>query len=370
MFAVDPGNTARFETAVLNEATVQIPWEELRPGPDGEYLVVIDEDKAGNKRNPPVDLDHPELLAQDGLPPSDGNPQFRQQMVYAVAMKTIRNFENALGRRAHWPPLRDGDHTGSSYRRQLALYPHFEVVPNAYYVEGTGLCFGYFLGQPDSPLAGTWVFTCLSQDIITHQITHALLRGMNLEFDAAGDDMALHEAFADLVALFQHFGDSDVLREQISAVRGDLDERNQLGVVALQMGQAVGQPNGIRDALGRVDAEGRWQPRRPDRLAYQTITEPHQRGDILLGAVFDAFKKIYGSRVADLRRIASRGTGILPAGRLHPDLISRLSREASEIAQRVQHVCIRALDYLPPIDVTFGDFLRALITGDYDLFPT
>jgi hypothetical protein len=30
---------------------------------------------------------------------------------------------------------------------------------------------------------------------------------------------------------------------------------------------------------------------------------------------------------------------------------------------------IRAVDYLPPVDVTFGDFLRALITADADFFP-
>jgi hypothetical protein len=29
-------------------------------------------------------------------------------------------------------------------------------------------------------------------------------------------------------------------------------------------------------------------------------------------------------------------------------------------------MCIRALDYCPPVDVTFGDYLRALITADFD----
>jgi hypothetical protein len=30
-------------------------------------------------------------------------------------------------------------------------------------------------------------------------------------------------------------------------------------------------------------------------------------------------------------------------------------------------MCIRALDYIPPVDLTFGEYLRALITADYDL---
>jgi hypothetical protein len=30
-------------------------------------------------------------------------------------------------------------------------------------------------------------------------------------------------------------------------------------------------------------------------------------------------------------------------------------------------MCVRALDYVPPVDLTFGEYLRALITADYDL---
>ena len=32
-------------------------------------------------------------------------------------------------------------------------------------------------------------------------------------------------------------------------------------------------------------------------------------------------------------------------------------------------MCIRALDYCPPVDINFGDYLRALITADIDLVP-
>lgn len=36
-------------------------------------------------------------------------------------------------------------------------------------------------------------------------------------------------------------------------------------------------------------------------------------------------------------------------------------------AEQVLEMCIRALDFLPPIDVTFFEYLRALITADYEL---
>jgi hypothetical protein len=32
-------------------------------------------------------------------------------------------------------------------------------------------------------------------------------------------------------------------------------------------------------------------------------------------------------------------------------------------------MCVRALDYCPPVDLTFGDYLRALITADFDIVP-
>jgi hypothetical protein len=364
VFAVDPGATLHLELLAVNETTLRVPWEELKPGPVGEYISVVDEDEQGQRVFPPVDLDALELLAADGLPPSDANPQFRQQMVYAVAMRTIKNFERALGRVVHWAP------PGRSYRQQLALYPHFSEIANAYYNRPTGIHFGYFESNAETELPGTVVFTCLSRDVIAHQLTHALLDGLNIEFIGANPDVpALHEGFSDIVALLQHFSDVDVLRTPMRAVRGSLEEPSQLGALAPQMGAAIGMRDGIRNALGSTDAEGRWQPRRPDPSRYSTETEPHARGDLLVGAVFEAFKRIYESRVADLQRIATRGTGVLPQGYLHPDLVNRFTLEGVRSARHVLDMCIRALDYLPPVQPTFGDFLRAVLTADADLAP-
>ncbi len=78
---------------------------------------------------------------------------------------------------------------------------------------------------------------------------------------------------------------------------------------------------------------------------------------------------MYEDRAQDLRRIATAGTGIIPQGAIHPDLAQRFAEEATKAAQRVLTICIRAVDYLPPVDITFGDYLRALITADADQKP-
>ena len=68
-------------------------------------------------------------------------------------------------------------------------------------------------------------------------------------------------------------------------------------------------------------------------------------------------------------RIARAGGATVGPDDLHPDLANRLAKEAAKISGQFANICIRALDYCPPIDILFGDFLRALITADYDLVP-
>jgi hypothetical protein len=94
--------------------------------------------------------------------------------------------------------------------------------------------------------------------------------------------------------------------------------------------------------------------------------EPHAHGAVLVSAVFDAFLRIYMKRTRDLVRLATGGTGVLPPGEIPFDLAERLTTEATKVAGHVLDICIRALDYCPPIDITFGEYLRALITADFD----
>src|SRR5215831_12531184 len=122
IFSFDPGLASQYEMAGISEITINVPWEDLQAGPIGEYIEVVDIDPASDALYLPVELDDPKLLAQDGLAPSQTNPQFHQQMVYAVAMTTIGHFERALGRVALWSAHREGKE--EQFVRRLRIYPH------------------------------------------------------------------------------------------------------------------------------------------------------------------------------------------------------------------------------------------------------
>ncbi|HJQ61103.1 MAG TPA: S8 family serine peptidase [Vineibacter sp.] len=390
VFALDPSFSTQLSTAFINQATINVPWERndtsnnlLQPGPVGEYLEIVDIDPASGAAYMPVDLNDPYLLAQDGLAPSEGNPQFHQQMVYAVAMTTIRHFERALGRVALWRPYREsveqdlpsGEKGVTWYERyvqRLRIYPHALRGANAFYSPvKRALLFGYF---PAADTAGGsqiprgLTFTCLSHDIIAHETTHALLDGLHRRFEEASnpDVLAFHEAFADIVAIFQHFTLPSLLRYEIARTRSDLSRGKILSGLAQQFGQARGGSQALRDALKFFQAEDKEK-----RASYADapIGKPHERGAILVAAVFEGFLAIYRRRTEDLIRLATGGTGRLPDGAIHPDLVERLADEASKSARHVLAMCIRALDYCPPVDITFGEYLRALVTADYDLVP-
>jgi hypothetical protein len=350
VFAFDP----MLGRSPLHRITLNVPYEPLKPGPKGSRIQIIDFDGVCRTYYEPVNLDEDLLLLQDGLDPTESDPRFHQQMVYAVAMKVVENFDAALGRRLYFRG-----------RRPLKLFPHAFYGANAFYdPRRFAVLFGYFpANQKNSGpnLPGQPVFSCLSHDIIAHEVTHAITHRLRKYFlePTNHDVLAFHEAFSDIVAIFQHFSFPEILRQTIRDNQGDLRKNTPLIKLAEQFGYATGQGEALRSAVDK-----------PDPRALESVFEPHERGSILVGAVFDAFFRTYQGRIQDLLRIASGGTGRLPRGSIHPDLVNRLSDEANSIALSTLRMCIRAFDYLPPVDVTFGDYLRSLVTADFELNPT
>jgi hypothetical protein len=394
VYAVDP-SVGKYSA---NETIVRVPWEPLEPGPTGKKVAVIDYDAAGKCYYPPIDLEDRLLLANHGLDPSEGDPRFHQQMVYAIASRTIHMFEVALGRDIHW---RRADRFGDSQKdndlrkkddiQVLKLYPHAMQQANAYYSpQAHGILFGYFKADKTNQgrnLAGQLVFACLSQDIIAHEVTHAVIDGIRTYFTEPTnpDVLAFHEGFADLCALFSHFSERDSLIDTIGRTGGRLFQTtldpvarqtaepgekpliaaqmstmNPLVQLAIQFGQARGEKYVLRSALGT--------PANSDDIQ-QRINDSHFRGSILVAAVFDAFFSVYMDRADVLFRIYRAGGGGERDDDLPEPMAELLAGYASQTAILFFQLCARAVDYCPPVDITFGDFLRALITVSKDIDP-
>lgn len=379
-YAFDP-SLGRF---IGNEMTIEVKYEKLLPGPIGQKVAVIDYDGANKVFYKPVDLDDPGLLIRGGLSPSESDPRFHQQMVYAVVSETVQHYEMALGRRIRW----------RNRANRLNLYPHAMISANAAYSrDAEGILFGYFRASEDEAgrnLPGQTVFTCLSHDIIVHETTHAILDGMRPFFaERTNPDVsAFHEAFADLAALFRHFAHKEALIDTIqktggrlyeyhlkpdaggdggkstkegASIQAELPSSNPLVGLAQQFGEARGTGKALREALGE----------KPNSKKIKDPNlEPHERGAILVSAVFDAYFTVYLRRTADLFRIFRAGGGTTASVELSSSMANMLAESASRTAEDFFQICARAIDYCPPVDITFGDYLRAVMTADRDMHPT
>lgn len=351
----DPA-ASRLEGSV---ALLNIPYEKLTPGPEGRFFKVDNHDYVENTGYRKADLDQPNVLLRSGYDPSPSEPRFHQQMVYAVCSSVYATFRGALGRHVAWGFTRADDPA------RLLLRPFAFRGANACYDRELGaLCFGYDVA-PDNPsairtLPGGYVFSCLSHDVVAHELTHALLDGMRSHFSVpTGPDVAaFHEGFADLVAIFQRLSYKELVTTALRKAGGKLGQAPLLTNLAQQLGWAHGKQSALRSAM----ADG-------EPAVYNADDEPHQLGGVLVAAVFEAYLAVYARKAAPFLRLASNGSGISAPGELPRDLVDMLANTASSLAGHFLALIIRAVDYCPPVDIRFGEYLRALITADHDLVP-
>jgi len=352
IFAVDP-------SALVREgkyATIEIPYEKLERGPVGKLFAVESEDLDTGEKHPAPQLDDLRALLDNGFAPSDSNREGHAQMVYRVASLVHRSFRRALGRQVSWPfEPRDGV-------TRLRIRPFAGETQNAWYDPNEGtLNFGYFYAH-DKPADGTLpkgiVYTALSHDIVCHEMTHAMLDALRSNFvlQTSTDMSGFHEGFSDLVALFHHFLHRDALRNALARCRGNLRDSQYLSAIGQQFGRSSGSAQALRSAVNEV-------------LRYDPKLPAHEMGELLLAAVYDAFCTVYQRKTATVMRLASGGTGRLPEGELPEALLDVLTTRAYNLATQFLMMLIRAVDYLPPVDVRLGEYLRAIITADSVLVP-
>lgn len=373
ILAQDPG--VRFGGR-LAFAQVDVPAEDLAEGPTGYRVKVVDFDAsagvayAARARYKGKDG---ETMIDPFAPPPKGfkskaaerkyertllnNPNFHAQNAYAIAMRTLARFEFALGRRVPW----------GFKGHQLHIAPHAFEEANAFYSEeDRALLFGYFRGR-----SGATVHTCLSHDIVAHETVHALLDGLRdrLTDPSGPDQAAFHEGFADVVALLSIFSLPEVVAAALSKTppkRGPrkirLIKANLLTMPALSesiltgLAEQTGEElEGIRGKPLRRSVE--LEPKKT-HLSDPEFAEPHRRGEILVAAMMRSFLDIWIERIEAL--------GTFTGNTRNLDLVIE---EGAKAAEHLLTIAIRALDYCPVVDITFGDYLAALLTSDFEMVP-
>jgi hypothetical protein len=368
-------------------AAISVPAGRLQRGPRGHRLHVVDVNVGTNAASPPVVLhtegpwvyrdrwsakEHPDATTLGA------QREFRAQNVYAVAAHTLALFEQHLGRPIPW-------HSGFP---QLYLVPRARLEANAFYSrEHNAVLFGWLPGLGGRPA----LHTALSYDVIAHEVSHAVLDGLRPRFTEPGlpDQLAFHEALADLVAMLsvidlegvaQHLldpqgtgrvpfpGDAKALRIDDEKQRGAalLVERarelkcSPLLRLAEQLGgrRAERSPGG-GDVAGRypalrasvdLPADDRWK-------ADPQFAEPHRRAEVLVAAFLQTLVTIWAGRLEPLR-----------TGRRGLDA-DRVAEEGVKSSRHLLAMLLRALDYLPPVELEFADVLDAILTADQRLAP-
>jgi len=93
-------------------------------------------------------------------------------------------------------------------------------------------------------------------------------------------------------------------------------------------------------------------------MSMPEFSEAHDRGELLVAAVMNAFLDIW---IARLDKI-----GFISRGKKNRSLVVE---EGARVASHLLTMAIRAIDYCPPTDMTFGDYLSALLTIDREVVP-
>src|SRR5512145_1744998 len=99
----------------------------------------------------------------------------------------------------------------------------------------------------------------------------------------------------------------------------------------------------------------------PNVLERPEFQLPHRRGEILVAATLAALVRAWARRLEDLGAETIRGAD--------PRAIRRIAEEGAAGSAYLLTLAIRALDYAPPIDLLFGDFLSAMLTADAEVSP-
>ena len=337
---VDDG---RFAPLGRPEAIERVDLEEawFADGPSTDRVAVVDLDIMTNTLYPPARYIPPprqRVLGRFDIPaPFDASSRvFNQVSAFATVMKTVKLYEEAdtLGRRVRW----------AFPAEQLIVLPRAGWGENAVYTRERGRLEFYYFRSRREP--GAVVYTGLARDIVAHETAHAILDGIapHLWHAITPQSLALHEAIADLTALLVSVRSQKLRSEVLRRNGGSIEHSSQFSAVGEEFGAARGT-GALRDLKNDL------------RMGQVPRADIYRLGEVLSGALYSVLVRMHDQRMR--LRAAAKGC----------TLYSASGYALWTAAEHLKRMALRALDYLPPGEVSFADYGRAVLAADRASHP-
>lgn len=328
-------------------AEIDLPCATPGTGPTGPHAVVVDYNVDLDTRFAPAKLLKSRVF--EGIAKLSNarildDFTFHQVNVWAIVERTLSMIEDkyVLARAVPW----------ASERGRLILLPHAGYQENAFYDRGTGaLHFFYFEGPDGSP-----VYTCLSHDVIAHELGHAVLDGLKPYYNevCSPETAGFHEYFGDAVAMMTSLGNREIARIVTKGGPDRLSPRNVVSAIASEFGAA------IRGLPGEDYLRGAWNKRRMRDL--RGTYEEHDWSEILTGVYYDLLQYLYPRNRSTIEKEEGAARTV---GKREYYAMRALSRAATLTAG----VLFRGLDYCPPVDLRYAEYARAVLRADAVAYP-
>jgi hypothetical protein len=183
----------------------------------------------------------------------------------------------------------------------LQVYPAAGPDLNAFY-DRRSLRFYYY------NFKGKNVYFSDSSDIVTHELGHAMLDAMRPDFWSvqALEIWSFHEAFSDIVAMFNLMSYDVALNKMLAETKGNLTASNSVSRLAEEVGVLIRNvtrdpsylPNALRDPAVEV-----FKYENPSRLPKETsnnrlAAECHSFGRVFSNAWYQIFVRMFNYHVS------------------------------------------------------------------------
>ena len=277
------------------------------------------------------------------------SPQFNQVSVFATVLKTMSMFErdDVLGRALTW----------AFAGPQLLVVPRAGEWANAFYERSSRSLQFFYFNAPDTH--NKQIYSSLSHDIIAHETGHAILDGIapDLYHALTPQSLALHEAIADLTALIMGIESHNLRKTVLEQTGGTIDEHTAISGVAEEFGRALGNPHYLRSLRNDKSLCSSAPAAQHVRRAI-----PHDLCQVLTGALFSVLVQSHEDEKQQLvQREKEQGREVTAYSVSGKALINA--------SRRFRRMIFRALDYLPPGEVSFADYARAIVSADTISYP-